>query len=94
MVSLVPGADYIGYSKWLCFFVDSQVCFYFILQSSTEGLFFWYFESAKTDSHDLVFWLNGGPGCSSLLGSFIENGPIWAQDNGTLTVNGGQYMAG
>ncbi|KAJ3314348.1 Cell death protease [Blyttiomyces sp. JEL0837] len=31
--------------------------------------------------------LNGGPGCSSLFGSFIENGPVKVLDNGSLVPN-------
>ncbi|KAJ3065565.1 Cell death protease [Podochytrium sp. JEL0797] len=52
-----------------------------------DDLFFWYFPSANTSSQDLVVWLNGGPGCSSLFGSWVENGPIRATSNGTLIVN-------
>ncbi|ORY40247.1 alpha/beta-hydrolase [Rhizoclosmatium globosum] len=52
-----------------------------------DGLFFWYFPSMNTSSTDFVVWFNGGPGCSSLFGSFIENGPVRALANGTLVVN-------
>ncbi|KAK5996088.1 putative serine carboxypeptidase [Cladobotryum mycophilum] len=42
-------------------------------------LFFWYFPTANEefkDKKEIVIWLNGGPGCSSLLGFFQENGPL------------------
>ncbi|KAJ3022841.1 UNVERIFIED_CONTAM: Cell death protease [Siphonaria sp. JEL0065] len=55
--------------------------------SNPNNYFFWYFPSANTSSTDLVVWLNGGPGCSSLFGSWIENGPIKMDGNGTLTAN-------
>lgn len=44
----------------------------------TMGKFHYvYFESQKTPSSDpLVLWLNGGPGCSSLIGMVYENGPF------------------
>ncbi|KAI8617963.1 peptidase S10, serine carboxypeptidase [Chytriomyces sp. MP71] len=50
-------------------------------------VFFWYFPSVKENATDLVVWLNGGPGCSSLFGSFVENGPIHMNENGSLTEN-------
>lgn len=44
------------------------------------SLFFWFVESRldKSVHKDIpvVVWLNGGPGCTSTVGMFYENGPI------------------
>eukprot|EP01122_Echinamoeba_exundans_P003223 TRINITY_DN13351_c0_g1_i1.p1 TRINITY_DN13351_c0_g1~~TRINITY_DN13351_c0_g1_i1.p1 ORF type:complete len:424 (+),score=116.62 TRINITY_DN13351_c0_g1_i1:59-1330(+) len=52
--------------------------------------FYWLFNSQGNITRDpLVLWLTGGPGCSSELAMFFENGP-WTV-NKDLSLNANQY---
>ena len=54
--------------------------------SKTGSLFYWYVEKdSLSKDAPLVLWLNGGPGCSSLYGFFMENGPYKVNAQGELS---------
>jgi cathepsin A (carboxypeptidase C) len=59
----------------------------YIAASKDSDYFFWLFESKNEPSTDpLIMWLSGGPGCSSQLALFAENGPCQVNSDGTDTI--------
>lgn len=59
----------------------------YIQASKSSKYFFWLFESQNDPANDpLVMWLSGGPGCSSQLALFAENGPCKVNKDGTDTI--------
>ncbi|KAJ1890507.1 hypothetical protein LPJ66_007438 [Kickxella alabastrina] len=74
---------------------DSQVRQYSgYIDMEDKHVFFWYFGSrarlsptfnAATDNVPLVFWFSGGPGCSSQIANWQENGPcMYVPKNATF----------
>jgi len=70
----------------LCDPTVNQTAGYIPVTSDVE-YFFWLFES-KSDpvSDPLIMWLSGGPGCSSQLALFAENGPCVVAPGGSTTL--------
>ncbi|WOG87640.1 hypothetical protein DCAR_0206870 [Daucus carota subsp. sativus] len=61
---------------------------YYRLPHSNDGrMFYFFFESRQSKADPVVIWLTGGPGCSSELAMFYENGPFHVANNLSLTWN-------
>jgi carboxypeptidase C (cathepsin A) len=54
-----------------------------------EHIFFWFFEARNIDPSEapLTVWINGGPGSSSMIGLFQENGPCGVDIDGNVYNN-------
>ena len=50
-------------------------------------MFYYFFESRSNKNDPVVIWLTGGPGCSSELALFYENGPFNIANNLSLSWN-------
>ncbi|XP_024959842.1 serine carboxypeptidase-like 40 [Cynara cardunculus var. scolymus] len=57
---------------------------YVTVNPSAGRALFYYFVESPTDSSTkpLVLWLNGGPGCSSMIGAMTELGPFRINSDG------------
>ncbi|KAL9264726.1 Serine carboxypeptidase 3-like protein [Drosera capensis] len=61
--------------------------YYKIEHSYDARMFYFFFESRNSKEDPVVIWLTGGPGCSSELALFYENGPFKIAKNLSLIWN-------
>ncbi|KAJ6901795.1 hypothetical protein NC651_019538 [Populus alba x Populus x berolinensis] len=61
--------------------------YYKIENSHDARMFYFFFESRTSKKDPVVIWLTGGPGCSSELAMFYENGPYTIANNLSLVRN-------
>ncbi|XP_020233548.1 serine carboxypeptidase-like [Cajanus cajan] len=61
--------------------------YYPIKHSHAARMFYFFFESRNSKEDPVVIWLTGGPGCSSELALFYENGPFKIADDLSLVWN-------
>ncbi|KAI9080201.1 hypothetical protein K1719_037879 [Acacia pycnantha] len=61
--------------------------YYRLPHSKAARMFYLFFESRNSKDDPVVIWLTGGPGCSSELAMFYENGPFQITNNLSLSWN-------
>uniref|UniRef100_A0A7N0VCP7 Carboxypeptidase n=1 Tax=Kalanchoe fedtschenkoi TaxID=63787 RepID=A0A7N0VCP7_KALFE len=61
--------------------------YYSLPHSQSARMFYFFFESRGKKDDPVVIWLTGGPGCSSELAVFYENGPFHITKNLSLEWN-------
>ncbi|XP_019412751.1 PREDICTED: serine carboxypeptidase-like [Lupinus angustifolius] len=61
--------------------------YYSLIHSKAARMFYFFFESQNRKDDPVVIWLTGGPGCSSSLALFYENGPFKIAKNLSLVLN-------
>lgn len=57
----------------------------------STNYFFWKFQHQIAESRNLIIWLNGGPGCSSMDGALFEIGPFRVDSLGRVYPNEGSW---
>ncbi|KAL5763956.1 hypothetical protein ACOSQ2_016550 [Xanthoceras sorbifolium] len=61
--------------------------YYKLPHTQAARMFYFFFESRQNKNDPVVIWLTGGPGCSSELALFYENGPFHLANNFSLVWN-------
>ncbi|KAM0907938.1 hypothetical protein ACQ4PT_015806 [Festuca glaucescens] len=61
--------------------------YYRLPNTHDARMFYFFFESRGKKEDPVVIWLTGGPGCSSELAVFYENGPFTIANNMSLAWN-------
>ncbi|XVE79815.1 hypothetical protein DITRI_Ditri14bG0086600 [Diplodiscus trichospermus] len=61
--------------------------YYKLPHAKAARMFYFFFESRNRKNDPVVIWLTGGPGCSSELALFYENGPFHLSKNLSLLWN-------
>jgi carboxypeptidase C (cathepsin A) len=66
----------------------NQFSGYLTLSGTKKNIHYWLTESeTNPETAPLVFWTNGGPGCSGLIGFMTEQGPFRPDETGNLQEN-------
>ena len=87
-VALISLLGYAASSKSDDIFLGEDQSSGLVNMTNGDDMFYWLFKSRSTPKTDpLVMWLTGGPGCSSELAVFFENGPYEINDDLTLKSN-------
>ncbi|KAG7556158.1 Peptidase S10 serine carboxypeptidase [Arabidopsis suecica] len=61
--------------------------YYTLPHSKSARMFYFFFQSRNSSNDPVVLWLSGGPGCSSSIALFFENGPFTISEDLSLSWN-------
>jgi|EP00945_MAST-04E_sp_MAST-4E-sp1_P006181 cathepsin A (carboxypeptidase C) len=76
----------------LCDTVKSEAGYFKIEGSKDKNYFYWFFESRNDPKNDpVILWMTGGPGCSSGIALFKENGPCQIDPSDILNTKMNPY---
>ena len=78
-------ADKIGALPGLSVDIN-QFSGYITLTGTQKHIHYWFVEAEEANA-PLVFWTNGGPGCSGLIGFMTEQGPFYPDRDSNLIPN-------
>ena len=66
----------------------NQFSGYLNLNGTKKNIHYWLVESElNSNTAPLIFWTNGGPGCSGLIGFMTEQGPFRPTKDGNIELN-------
>jgi carboxypeptidase C (cathepsin A) len=90
-----PVADRVlALPRWSDPFRSARYSGYVAGSDASRRVSYFFVESESSPATDkLVVWLNGGPGCSSQIGLWLEQGPLLIGSDGALTENAGRWNA-
>lgn len=88
---LIPGLSAIEDEELIPEMYAGHIPFHGNDEREKMNYFFWKFSHPKQYSDTLVFWFNGGPGCSSMDGALLENGPFRINSDGKAYLNPGSW---
>lgn len=73
---VIPEVAAVYKKEWYSGYLD------FPFEGFNTHMHYFYFpsQSSTPEKDPLLFWFNGGPGCSSLLGALYEHGPFIYND--------------
>eukprot|EP01080_Neovahlkampfia_damariscottae_P001490 gene1490-12107_t len=71
------GAAFESYNGYINFDTKTGTLIHFNIFQPDAHLFYWFFPAKQNkENAPVVLWLNGGPGCASLIGMMLESGPF------------------
>ena len=67
-----------------------------LFPENNTNYFFWKFTDGNKNANSTsykrtTFWLNGGPGCSSMDGALLESGPFRIDQSQNVVMNNGSW---